>query len=281
MNRAFATSALLVLALLPATKARDVTEDELKKSSDEHMREELGVNPITAPSIQAILKDLEAFRPIPLDEIEKADRDASFNNRFQTAMHFGSLVADGFMLTLAERPQDIQNIGRSLIRESHSLGVGGRLTKRSKSLFEHSDKGDWIGMREELMRTQKDVETSMLELHDEEMAHMISLGGWIRGFQLGAACTASSYSPSKAKILANVEIMDYFLDRLETLHPRLKKTEMVSTLIARLKQIRTVAMEADQKVPTPDQVSKMRDLANEAEAAATARVDDEGRFIKK
>jgi len=281
MNRAFATSALLVLALLPATKARDVTEDELKKSSDEHMREELGVNPITAPSIQAILKDLEAFRPIPLDVIEKADRDASFNNRFQTAMHFGSLVADGFMLTLAERPQEIQNIGRSLIRESRSLGVGGRLTKRSKSLFEHSDKGDWIGMREELMRTQTDVETSMLELRDEEMAHMISLGGWLRGFQLGAVSTASKYTPGKAKILGNVEIMDYFLDRLDTLHPRLKKTEMVTALTGRLKQIRMVAMESEGKVPSPDQILKMRDLANEAEEAATARVDDDGRFLKK
>ena len=135
MHRASAISALLVVFFLPVTKARDVTEAELKKSSDEHMREELGVNPITAPSIQKILKDLEVFRPIPLNVIAEADRDAGFNNRFQTALHFGALVADGFMLTLAERPQDIQNIGRALIRESRALGVGGRLAKRSKSLF--------------------------------------------------------------------------------------------------------------------------------------------------
>ena len=281
MHRASAISALFVLLLLPVTRARDVTEAELKKSSDEHMREELGVNPITAPSIQEILKELEVFRPIPLDVIGQADREASFNNRFQTAMHFGSLVADGFMLTLAERPQDIQNIGRSLIRESRALGVGGRLARRSKSLFEHSDKGDWIGMREELMRTQQDVETSMLELHDEEMAHMISLGGWLRGFQLGAVCTGSNYTTGKAKILGNVEIMDYFIDRLDTLHPRLKKTEMVAKLSDRLKQIRMVATEADGKVPTPAHVAKMCKLANEAEEAATARVDDEGRFLTK
>ena len=281
MHRASAISALLVVFFLPVTKARDVTEAELKKSSDEHMREELGVNPITAPSIQKILKDLEVFRPIPLNVIAEADRDAGFNNRFQTALHFGALVADGFMLTLAERPQDIQNIGRALIRESRALGVGGRLAKRSKSLFEHSDKGDWIGMREELMRTQQDVETSMMELHDEEMAHIISLGGWLRGFQLGAASTASNYSPAKAKILGEAGIMDYFIDRLETLHPRLKRTEIVTTLTGRVKQILTVAMEAEANVPSPEQVAKMRDLANEAEAAATARVDDEGRFVKK
>ena len=280
MHRASAISALLVLFFVTVTKARGVTEAELKRSSDEHMREELGVNPITAPSIQKILKELEIFRPIPLDVINQANREASFNNRFQTALHFGALVADGFMLTLAERPQDIQNIGRSLIRESHALGVGGRLAKRSKSLFEHSDKGDWFGMREELMRTQQDVETSMMELHDEEMAHMISLGGWLRGFQLGAVSTASNYTPSKARVLGNVEIMDYFTDRLETLHPRLKKTEMVTALIERVKKIRTVALESEGSVPSAAQVAKMRDLANEAESAASARVDDEGRFEK-
>jgi len=280
MHRALAISALLVLIFPPVTRAQDVTEAELKKSSDEHMREELGVNPITAPSIQKILKDLEVFRPVPLEVIEKADREAGFNNRFQTAMHFGSLVADGFLLTIAERPQDIQDIGRALIRESRALGVGGRLTKRSKSLFEHSDKGDWIGMREELVRTQQDVETSMMELHDEEMAHMISLGGWLRGFQLGAVSTDSNYTAAKAKVLGDTEIMDYFIDRLETLHPRLKKTEMVTTLTDSVKKIRTVAMEAEGKVPSHEQIARMRHLANEAESAATARVDDEGRFEK-
>ena len=120
----------------------------------------------------------------------------------------------------------------------------------------------------------------MMELHDEEMAHMISLGGWLRGFQLGAVSTASNYTPSKARVLGNVEIMDYFTDRLETLHPRLKKTEMVTALIERVKKIRTVALESEGSVPSAAQVAKMRDLANEAESAASARVDDEGRFEK-
>lgn len=253
---------------------------ELKQSSDEHMREELGVNPITTPSIQDLLKQLEIFRPIPLELIDSAQRDATFNNRLQTAMHFGSLVADGFMLTLAERPKDVQDVGRALIRQARALGVGERLTKRSKSLLEFSDKGDWLGMRQELVRTQQDVETSMLELRDEEMAHMISLGGWLRGFQIGANSTATSYTPNKARILGNVEILDYFLDRLSTLHPRLKKTEFVKTLTERLKGIRNLIAENQDQVLTPEQVAKIRALADEAESAAVAKVDEEGNFEK-
>lgn len=280
MHRAFVFSALIACFQAAGIFAQENIDTELQKSSDEHMREELGVNPITTPSIQDILKELEVFRPVPMDLIDSAKREAIFNNRMQTALHFGSLVADGFMLTLAERPQDVQNVGRALIREARALGVGERLTKRSKSLFEYSDKSDWVGMRQELVRTQQDVETSMIELRDEEMAHMISLGGWLRGFQLGANSTADSYSQAKAKILGNVGIMDYFLDRLSTLHPRLKKTEFVRVLTERLKEIRELADSAQGQPLTQEQVAKIRDLSNDAEAAAVAKVDEEGNFEK-
>lgn len=280
MQRAIVCFALILGLPAAGTFAQDNMEAELQRSSDEHMREELGVNPITTPSIQDVLKQLELFRPVPLEIIDSANREATFNNRLQTAMHFGSLVADGFMLTLAERPQDVQDVGRALIRQARALGVGERLTKRSKSLFEYSDKGDWAGMRQELVRTQEDVETSMLELRDEEMAHMISLGGWLRGFQLGANSTVAAYTPAKAKVLGNAEILEYFLDRLSTLHPRLKKTEFVKVLTERLMGILNLISENQGQVLTPEQVAKVRDLANEAEAAAVARVDEEGNFEK-
>jgi len=269
-----------LVAVGVVSQGQESVEEELQRSSDDHMREELGVNPITTPKIQEVLDSLEVFRPVPIALLDAANREASFNNRMQTAMHFGSLVADGFVLTLAERSKDLEDVGRALIRQSRALGVGERLTTRSKSLFELSDKGDWLGMRQELIRTQADVEQSMLELRDEEMAHMVSLGGWLRGFQIGANSTADSYTEAKAKVLGNTEIIEYFLDRLDTLHPRLKKTEIVTTLITRLKEIRAVTLEAEGSIPTPAQVEKMRKLADDAESAATSRVDDEGKFEK-
>ncbi len=243
------------------------------------MRDELGVNEITAPSIAQILKDFGSFLPAPFEIIAANPRDAVYDNRLQTSLHFGALVADGFMLTIAERSQDVQDIGRALIRQSRALGVGDRLTKRSKSLFEYVEKGDWHGMREELVRTQEDVEKSMLDLHDEQMSHMISLGGWLRGFQLAANSCAQSYTPDKALILGRLEIMDYYIDRLDTLHPRLKKTEFVSTFTSKIKSLRDLAAEAEGRAPTEAEVKKMRDLANSVQSIALGPVDSDGMMI--
>lgn len=273
---------LLVLSsFLPSLQAQETEQLEimLDESSDQHMREELGVNPITAPAIRNLLTELDAFRPVPLELIEKNNRDATFSNRRQTAMHFGSLVADGFMLTIAERPTDLENIGRALIRQAANLGVGERLTRRSKSLLEKSGRGDWIGMREELISTQGDVEDAMMELRDEEIAHMVSFGGWLRGFQLAANSTAANYFPTRAEILTKAEIMDYFLERFSTLHPRLQETEFFTRLNAELKTLRDLTADLNGRAPTQAEVEKMRDLANQLFTLTTSRVSEDGRVL--
>lgn len=259
--------------------AQDEIIMELEQSSEDHMREELGVNEVTAPQVQKLMVDLEAFRPLPMQIVESNNRDASFSNRFQTALHFGSLVADGFVIVIAERQQDIQDIGRALIRQSRSLGVGDSLLNRSKSLIELGDKGDWLNLRQELVKTQVEIENAMMQLRDEEMAHMISFGGWLRGFQLAVNSTADNYSPVRAEALNRVDVMDYFIDRLETLNPRLKRTELVTLLLAKMKTTRAIAAQRGGSAPTSSEVEEMRQLANEMVGVSMSQVDAEGRII--
>lgn len=253
-------------------------EEMLDESSDQHMREELGVNPITAPMIRNLLKELEQFRPVPIDVVMQNRRDLNFSNRLQTAMHFGSLVADGFMLTLAERQADIEVIGRALIRQANQLGVGDRLTRRSKSILERSSRGDWIGMRQELIDTQADVENAMMELRDEEIAHLVSFGGWLRGFQLACHATAANYFPNRAQGLVNVEVVEYFRDRLSTLHPRMQDTELVTGINRHLEQVLNLMKETQGRAPTKVEVEQMRDQADAIFLLSVSPVNEEGRI---
>jgi len=78
-----------------------------------------------------------------------------------------------------------------------------------------------------------------------------------------------------------VEVVDYFLERLSTLHPRLLKTEMISTLVSEIQAIRTHIISVGERTLTASDVEKLRDLANQAEATATSRVDAEGRFVRE
>ena len=58
----------------------------------------------------------------------------------------------------------------------------------------------------------------------------------MRGFQLGAVSSEKRYSPAKAEIPGCVDVMEYFLDRLDTLNQRLKATDMVTEFTNRIKK---------------------------------------------
>ena len=77
-----------------------------------------------------------------------------------------------------------------------------------------------------------------------------------------------------------IDVIDYFIDRLDTLNPDLKKTEMVTALVEGIKKIRLVIIETQGETPTEAQVAKLKKLADEAQSIATAHVDNEGRFTK-
>lgn len=277
--RIFAALVLLATLANSAVAQEEEIPEELRQSANAHMREELGVNEITAPQIQKLLLDLDSFQPLSMKLVESNDLDATFPNRFQTALHFGFIVADGFVIVINERPKSIQDTGRALMKQARALGVGDTLMRRAASLIDLGQKGDWPRLREELVAAQTEAEQAMMNLHDEEMAHLVSFGGWLRGFQLAVNATAENYTPTRAEGLKRLDVMSYFIDRLDGLNPRLKRTELVSTLLSDLKTLRSIAGQAENRPPSQSEVAEMRDLANEMVATAQSKVDDEGNIL--
>ncbi len=276
------TALAAVVAFAPARAKEEASPEEVEKEAklDDYAREELGVNELTTPSIQGLFNDLEAFKPVPISLIEKTDFDRTYNNRFQTSLNFGALICDGFFAVVAEQRGLVEKVGRSLLRQAKSLAVGQTLSTHANSLLEIGQRGDWTELKLELIKTQEDVEDAMIELRDEEMAHMVSLGGWLRGFEVGCIVTADNYTPQRAAGLKRLDVMDYYLDRLSTLNPRLKNTELCTAITSRLQTIRAIADESGASPPTEQDVKRMRDLAIEINDAMSARVDESGQIIK-
>src|SRR5437588_4935628 len=136
----------------------------LAEEPRDHEREELGVNPYTAPSVAEIFQQLDDLKPLPYEQLKRDFPQAAHATREQMGMVFGGLVADGFLIVEAKKSNLVEDLGRVLLRQGRSLGVGDRVMRHSASLTELGKKGDWTAMRKELIATQKDVEQSMIEL---------------------------------------------------------------------------------------------------------------------
>ena len=245
------------LIFFTATINAQNTSDDLSKDQD--YREELGVNEFTAPSIEKLFNTLDSLKPIPVNALVRPVTELNTAERSKYALSFGVLIGDGFLDVEAEQNKDIESLGRELIRRAKVLGVEQRVSRHSRKLLDLAKQNNWDRLRKELIVTQEDVEKALLELRDEPIVHLLSLGGWIRGLQIAAASVATDYTPERAKTLRNLELLDYYLDRLDTLSPRLKRSELIQKITAQLQTLRPIFK--DNEVLSAPQVSSIQTTA--------------------
>ena len=228
-----------------------------------HMREELGVNEFTAPSIGLVFEELQSLKPIPFDKVWRNIPDATPQDRARLAITAGGVIADGFLAVSAEKQSRIEPVGRALLRLAKGLGVGEHVTKHSRSILEKAAKDKWSDVKTELVRAQADVEAAMLGLKDEEIAHLVALGGWLRGLEITSGIVIENYSPERARRLVQPELMDYFLDRVDTLNPSIRKTKLGVALDKNLKEVKRIITKPVDAPIEPGEVKQIRDLARE------------------
>ncbi len=187
-----------------------------------------------------IFQQLDDLKPLPFEELKREFPQALHSGREQMGMVFGGLVADGFLIVECQKKNLVEDLGRVLLRQARSLGVGDRVMRHSASLTDLGQRGDWAAVRQELIATQEDVEQAMIALRDQKLAHLISLGGWLRGLEITSGAVESKYTPERAAVLWQRDLINYFAEEMETLPPPLAHTPLFEKLRSGVGAIRTL-----------------------------------------
>lgn len=238
-SRSIRLSCLATLLLLGLGRVYAITEEEAETDKG-YASEARGVNPYTAPSIAQIFQRLDGLRPLPFEQLQRHFPAASHGNREQLGLNFGGLVADGFLLVACERKNSVDELGRALLRQARSLGVAQRVMRHSASLTDLGHRGDWQAMRRELAATQNDVEQAMIDLRDQRMANLISLGGWLRGLEICSGAITARYSQDRANTLMQPDLVDYFSEELRKLPPAVGRTPLFDQLRNGMASVRPI-----------------------------------------
>ena len=221
---------------LTGLRAQDVPEDLI---DDEHVQEEFGINHFTTPSIKLLFEDLDSLGTLPYDKLRRDIPEGVPRDRAVIALSLGTLIADGFLIVQAEKVSELEDVGKAVLRQAKVLGAGTRVTAHTKSILENSGLGEWAKLKEELAKTQKDVQAEMVTLRDVDIAHLVSLGGWMRALEIVAVTASDPYSAEKASKLQRLDTIQYFLESLNGLEPKLqenpniiKAVEIVGAILA-------------------------------------------------
>ena len=145
--------------------------------------------------------------------------------RTQIALLLGSVVAEGFVAVEAADKGRVKQIGRDVLELARAIGVESTVLSRTNSIITKADAGDWIAVRREFDGALTDVKNAMIELKDAQLAHLVSLGGWLRGTEVLTSVVQKSYSPDGADLLNQPDLLKYFQERLAGMPPRMRNNQ--------------------------------------------------------
>ncbi|MEO5718258.1 MAG: hypothetical protein ABIR29_06760 [Chthoniobacterales bacterium] len=166
----------------------------------------------------------------------------------QNALLLGALIAEGFIAVEARDTAETKNIGRALRALARGLGIERAMLRRSRSIIDHAESGDWPAVRSEWDEVLPDVQDGMNRIRSAQLAHLVSLGGWLRGTEALTALLGQAYSEENAALLRQPVFLDYFERQLGNMSGGLGNDPVVLKMKAALPQVRAALPSAENKV---------------------------------
>ncbi len=236
----------------------DIPQDLLDNT---HVREELAVNEYTAPLISKLFDTLQFLMPLPIAEVARKMPPRMSQDRADLAIELGFLIADGFLVVQAEQLDQVPELAKDLTRYGKALGAGDRVNRHAASLLESAKNKNVEQLKKELSATQRDVEVELVSLKDADLAHLISLGGWIRALEVATVAVDKQFSVERARKLMREDIADYYTESVAGLEPRISERPNYLAMRDLLAGLRTEMVLEDGKEPTPELMIEIRKQA--------------------
>ena len=231
---------------------KDLIDDE------QHLREELAVNEFTAPSISKMFDTLQDLMPLPIAEVNRKMPDRMPLDRADVAIEIGFLIADGFLIVQAEQLDRVEGLAKDLTRYGKSIGAGERVQGHSAALLDAAKKKNVPGLKKELTATQRDVEAELVSLRDADLAHLISLGGWIRALEVASVAVDNQWGVDRARKVMREDIADYYTESVGGLEPKISERANYRAMRDELSTLRTAMVLGEGVDPKPEQMKDIR-----------------------
>ena len=263
----------LLVCLSFLTLAALLTAQTPSPSAAQFPSESTVIDGVLVPVPSAVFVTLDKFAHSNWRAVQRPElaRWKPHGNQTEIALLLGAVIAEGFIAVEAEDLAEVKSVGQAVLTLTRGLGVERAALRRSRSIIEHAERGDWAAVRKEWDGLIPDVERGMKELKSEQLAQFVSLGGWLRGAQALSMLVSQDYSRENAALLQQRGLIDHFDKQLEAMRGDTGTKSVVIRMRDGLRRMRALLASdggpiPKQKVPEIASIASdlLKDLASKS-----------------
>lgn len=232
------------------------------------------VHGLAVPVPKEIFRSLDQFRDANWHAVQRPEVAGwkSHGDQAQIATLLGVVVAEGFIAMEAKDSTEVNNLGKNVLSIARGLGIRDRALRRSRSIIELADKDEWSGARKEWDGVLSDLQTGMIDLKSEDLAQLVSVGGWLRGTEALSALVLQNYSPERANLIRQPELTDYLEKQLRAMSGDIRGRPIVVKLIDGIQRIRSL-IESENGAPSQETVRKVHGVCADLVPLSSRRLE--------
>ena len=203
------------------------------------------VEGILVPVPSEVFRSLDEFHEANWLKVQRPEvhRWKSRGDQVQIALLLGTVVAEGFIAMEAEDSAEVKRVGAKVLLLARALGVEHSVLRRSRSIVDYADKGEWAAARKEWDGALSDLEEQMIATDSQPLLQLVSLGGWLRGTEALCGLVGQDFSTAHSKMIRQPAMLDYLEKQLVGMRGKMRNHTVVVKMLEGLRKIRSLMEE--------------------------------------
>ena len=273
-EKAEAVSALKLCILLQAVLAMPALAQTPSEQNSPLPSQATQVRGLAVPVPKEIFRTLDQFRDANWQAVTRPEiaRWKSHGDQAQIATLLGVVIAEGFIAMEAKDSVEVKNIGNTVLKLARGLGVEKSALRRSRSIIEYADKEEWGEARREWDSVFSDLQSGMIEIKSQELAQLVTFGGWLRGTEALSALVLQNYSPERSNLIRQTALIDYLEEQLHAMSSDIRERPIVVKLLDRIQTIRSL-VESEKGPLSEETVRKVHGVCAELVPLSSRRLE--------
>ena len=237
----FLSSALLLVFFTSSLADGSALSDEEKDKFSEKL---------LLPSPSEIFVALNKLGKTNWTHAASFSQKYDYNDNYLRALNLGVRSADGFLAIQAKDKSKLGEMIVVIITLAEELMVEETILDKGKTFEELSKQDKWHELHRELESLREDVMEEIKRLGDQDVALLVSAGGWLEGLRATTKILTERYDATASSVLYQPRLVEYFDTKLEQLEAEGKNNPVIQELKAKLPEIKRL-VDVGFKQPVP------------------------------
>ncbi len=166
------------------------------------------------PSPGPLFTALAKLGDVNLVDAASFNENFVYKDKYTRAMNLGIRAADAFLAIQAKDSDKLNEMISVMVSLARTFKVSDTIMNKAEMFQDLSAKKEWKKMLQELEILQSDILNELNVIEDQDLAVLMSAGGWLEGLRACSNVLLENYSPKGSSLLYQPKLVTFFQEEL-------------------------------------------------------------------